>query len=414
MSATPNKDRVLVSLVPLKITAVAMIAGPWLGVYWSYALGDEYLGRLTADRDLFLQYSLYAIVLTVLILRLKSNCIVNLASMDKSKAERHQSRLFCAASCMFIIIFCMAGRHILSGEMNRGDVNASLGLLGPVYTFIANFALPALVFCNFLLSVCLRRKRLTLTLLTYVFVFLAAFVTGYKSSVTMIFLLPLATCLWPTTSVLKKGVIGLVALATIIGSQVLLDEVPVLDSFTYNVARATSIAAYGLLGSWEMSKTERLELTPVIADSLLGSHLSSVFLEMIGGTKGQMPGNFTKLVTYEYYPDREGAEVGAVTLTLTLFGQLALLAHQYWLIWLFIFILIANAVIKLLRNEFYIGNLRTGVLMFGFCLFVLLPAINSSGILTIASLPTIGYLSLTHLLLKFLLPMKTTTPCSVH
>jgi hypothetical protein len=404
VAASSEKD-LLLSLTPIKIVALAMIAGPWLALYWSYALGEQYLG-LGADRNLLYSYSIYAGILVFLILRTRSNLTINLDSVDIAALRRYQPRVFGVSLCCFVFVYAVAGIRILSGEMNRGDVRISLGFLGPVYTFVANFALPALVFCNFLISVCLRRKRLTLTLLTYVFVFLAAFVTGYKSSVTMIFLLPLATCLWPTTSLLKKGVIGLVALATIIGSQVLLgnDEVTVLDSFRYNVSRATSVAAYGLLGSWEMSKDNDLKLTPVIVDSVFGSHLSSVFLEMIGGTQGQLPGNFAKLVTYEFYPDRESADSGSINVTLTLFGELVLLLHRFWILGLAFFICVVNLALTSLRRQLSGGNLRTGVLVLVFFIFVILPIITSSGILTIISLPTIAYLTWTHLLLTYLLP----------
>ncbi len=405
MNQSQRKPAILfLSLVPIKIIALGMIVGPWVALYWSLSLGEEYLG-LSADTNLFYEYSIYAVLLIVLILIVKSNVTITLPSIEERRARQYQSRLLKLSLCAFCTVLFLAGIPMLFDSMNRGDVRISLGILGPFYTFVIDFMLPASTCCNYFLYCYLGRRNIVRTLLIYAMIFASAFLTGYKSSVIMIFL-PLVACLWPVTSFVKKLGIAVLAIASILGSHILVENFDgtLVESAEYNLARSTSVAAYGLLGAWEMSRTENLELMPLIANSLFGSHIAPVVISLLGGSHGQMSGDAAKLVTYEYYPDQDAAEAGSVNLTLTLFGELVLLFHWLWIIWLIVFIMVVKWALKLLKSKFYLGNVRIGVLTLVFIVFVILPIVASSGILTLIAMPTFVYLVSTYLFVSCVLP----------
>src|SRR5690348_8001432 len=103
----PVEERLIISLTPVKAVAIALVVGPWLAVYWSYVLGEQYLG-LGADKALYLQYSFYAICLITLTLFVKSKLIINLQNVDKKRANIYHSRLVYISVCALVFIFYVA------------------------------------------------------------------------------------------------------------------------------------------------------------------------------------------------------------------------------------------------------------------------------------------------------------------
>lgn len=391
------------SLTPIKMLIILLALGPWYGVYQSYTYQEVFIG-LVADLGLFISFSVYTLVVIVVIGLVRSNVEINYRLLNRKQLTRHLNRLLVIAILSFLVVLLVAGQYIISGEMDRGEVRTHAGFLGPIYSLVLKYILPLLSFISLIYIFQIKGEYNFNKLKLYfviICIILSALLTGAKATLIFI-LLPIICYLWAQSSKVSKAMLLCVLLVFMAFSHVLFggEDILLLDALNYLFARSTFIAAYGVLGSWEFANTADYELVPLILNSLFGNHISSMMID----TSAQLFGDTGKLVTYAYYPNYERAAAGSVNLTLTLFGDLYIYFHTYWFIGLFVFMslvwFVFNKMISSLKN----GHINRGVLLFVYINMVILPIINSGGPLQLISLPTAIYILIVYYLLRLLLP----------
>jgi hypothetical protein len=392
--------------MPLKLIAFGMAVGPWVAIFSGYLYGESILG-IDVNDGLLLHYSAYVLLNFILIYHIKSDVIINFRKIDGKCCAIYTNRLLFAAVISFIFIFVFSGFDIVFGNLDRGEVRVQLGYIGPIFTFVVKFLLPSIVFGVVIISCFGSQRNFQVKhFLIYIIVFLASFITGYKSIAIIVFI-P-ALCFWLGNASVKRALIIVVfSILTATVSKNLLssqDGGTLFDSLLYMYARTTIVAAYGVVGAWDYTNIQTVDVIPIILFTIFGSHLSSLGLNAVDYHTTQSVGDYAKLVTIQYYPNTDGAEEGTVNLTITLFGELVGYSHTYWPIGFAVFITIVFFTIKLMRRYFISGRLVNGIFLFLLVLMVFLPIVNSSGLFSIVSLPVIIYAIATYYSLRILIP----------
>lgn len=390
--------KIKLSTVPLKILMALLVLGPWYGVFTSYINSEALIG-LIASKELFINFSIYTLILILAIASIKSNIDVPIKQISQKKLSIISQRLVTLSIICFISIFLFSGIHTLTGNLDRGEVRVNAGILGPLYAFSLKYLLPLL---SLLTSIILYNNgKIKVAFFIYITIIISGFITGGKAT-TIFILLSTACYFWPKISIMGKISISIISLAIIITSHIFFNdqEVKIEDSINYNIARSTTVAAYGVLGSWDYHQTSKIEIVPSIINSIFGAKITNSFLLFIGETSSPIYWDIGKLITYNYYPAWERAQEGTVNLTLTVFSDFILYFGDYWIFGLLffnvLFFLFILKMVKLLSN----GEIILGSLMFIYLNMTILPVVNSGGVFQLFSLPVLVYYLLLYAIMK--------------
>jgi hypothetical protein len=230
-------------------------------------------------------------------------------------------RMNSVALVFVIILFLLQGYKILTGEF-RGDVRVSLGFFGWLVTFISIFGFPALLSISTVYffsypSVMKDTKRDYINIISLAF--FAAIMLGGKSNVVFMFfplLLQMAHKIkvkyW--VFIIALGILSVIVIGM---SQM---GMSFSESFSYNVYRATDLAAYGTICTWDY--LPRGADNPFFSlYTVFGEKLTSILTSVDRHSIDFFKYSLTRQITYLYYGDYDAAITGTGNLTLTSFAD---------------------------------------------------------------------------------------------
>lgn len=289
------------------------------------------------------------------------------------------------------ILFALGGVNILFLGEDRGELRTSLGLAGFFYTWLQIYLAPFVISVMAGFHVRLGRNVRGAALMTYALGLVIGVMSGYKFTTILIFLPALTLAIrathWKSLIFVSIGMMAVLML-----TETMQSGRPPLEALAYLFARATSVAAYGVMGAWsEFSQSGPSLMRFVESGSLL---FGSKFAAWLNGVPEDsiafLRFNLSRYITYLYYPNADGAVNGTVNLTLTVFGEaVAMLGGtMYWLWSLF-----AGVVVGFVLRKYSLAHARGDVLLASWWLVyyfsVVLSWINSSGWIVIISLPVV-------------------------
>lgn len=390
------------SIMPLKIIIFLITAGPSYGIYVSFSQQKPLLG-LIADENLILNYNLYFAVITLFLFTIKSEIAIRIKLYNKRQIRKIGLKLLALAIIVFISIFLFSGIYTLTGNLGRGEVRVNTGVLGPFYALSLKYFSPLISIISSIILYDQRRYFLAWT--CYVILIICGFMTGGKA-ITIFIMLSTACYFWPKINFLHKILIAIIAIATIVISHSFFTQrqnITITESLNYNFIRATEIAAYGLLASWDYSKTSEIDKIYSATRSVFGDQITSSLFTSTSSNQVSMDWDIAKLITYHYYPNWSKAQDGTTNLTRTIFADFILFFKNYWIIGFLIFLFYLYLVFKFMLYNFSKGHLILGVITFIYINMTVIPIINSGGIFLLISVPILSYYTVLFFLLKFYL-----------
>ncbi|SJM93112.1 membrane hypothetical protein [Crenothrix polyspora] len=391
---------VKVSLTPLKIVALMMVVLPGYGIWDAYSNQVSLLG-VTIDHGLLISYLCYTVMMSFFICLTPSSGLIAVNPLYLLELNGICLRSLLVSLLCFFEIFWVSGRHTVSGSMDRGEVRSSLGTIGPFYNFTVKYLLTLLALLAVYNLILCKNNRIQ-NYFALLLIVLSALMTGYKSTLIMV-MLPSSCLLWPLTSLQQKGLLFFGAFSFIVISNMFFSDISIDDARRYVAARATTIAAYGLAGSWDYAASYPTAAFNQWIFSFFGNNISEKIFDTFNIN---FAGSVNKLITVAYYPNIERAEEGSVNLTLTLFGELSVLFGRWWFLAAFLYGAGFVKTFNFALWQFFSGRLNMGLLALIFITFVLLPALNSGGIFGIISLPTTVNLIVVYICLRFIVLQK--------
>lgn len=316
------------------------------------------------------------------------------------------------------LVFALSGARILFGDADRGDVRISLGYLGFAFTWVLVYLIPAtFAYASYTYAEGPARGRARAAyLLTAVLTGLGGFLSGYKFTGVAV-LLPGAMIALRRASLPKLLVAAVVAVAMVVVSGIVLDDRTPNEAVAYTLFRATGGAAFGPVAAWN-EFPEGGAPGDVLASFLLGlgSKATSILTGYPEGSIEFLKYNLARWLTYQTYPDADRAVSGAVNLTVTAFGEAVFFFGRTWF---FLYSLVCGVIcgfaIRWVRTALQSGGCMQSVLSTVYFAFVILPWMNSGGIVQLVSLPVLVGYSMLFVFLQMLMGVRgreTSSPVS--
>lgn len=305
-------------------------------------------------------------------------------------------RVVVAIAAVAAVLFVLGGADVLFHGVARGELRVSFGALGFLYTWLQIYVTP------FLVATAARCHQSTTNvrswaIATYAIALFIGSMSGYKFTTVLIFL-PAAT-LW-IRRVKWQRLAALAAAAMMINVAMDMRDSgrDATAATEYVFARATVVAAYGVVGSWHEFSESGASMQR-LADSAvlwLGAKVASAVTGIAEDSIEFLRFNLSRYITYHYYPDAEGAVNGTVNLTLTVFSEaIAFFGGAYYWIWSIASGVVLGFVLRWYARTVNSGDVSAAVCILVYFFAVLLGWVNSSGWITIVSLPVmIGLVAL--------------------
>lgn len=287
------------------------------------------------------------------------------------------------------ILFSLGGVRILFLDQDRGEVRSTLGLWGFFYTWLQIYLTPFVVAvaANFHVRSCKNQHWYYYA--TYSLGLIIGIMSGYKFTTILIFLPALTLALsedrWQILIFASLG-----AIAVLILTETMQSGRPLDEALTYLIARSTSVAAYGIMGSWNEFSQSGPSLMRILESSLLlfGSKAAVLLSGVPENSVEFLKYNLSRHITYLYYPNPDGAVDGTVNLTLTVFGEaVAFLGGTFFWLWSTITGVFIGFVLRAYSRAQMRGNVLVATLWLVYFFSVILAWINSSGWINLVSLP---------------------------
>lgn len=364
---------------------------PGIGLWLMSSLDGGALG--VADSELVSAYLIHATTMYVLAWylsgwRIRPRLLKAPVSLDQGNPSRGAVLLMLLATGF---LFAMGGAKILFLGEDRGVVRSTLGVAGFFYTWLQIYLVPFVVAVMAGFHIRHGRDVRVAALTTYALGLVIGIMSGYKFTTILIFLPALTLAIrearWMSLMLVSIGVMAVLML-----TETMQSGRPPDEALTYLLARATSVAAYGVMGAWSEFSQSGPSLTRIVDSFLLlfGSKVASWLSGIPEYSVDFLRFNLSRYITYLYYPDTDGAINGTVNLTLTVFGEgVVMLGGSLYWIWS----LLAGAVVGFVLRGYARAQSRGDVLLASWWLVyyfsVILSWINSSGWIIILSLPVI-------------------------
>lgn len=324
------------------------------------------------------------------------------ASIENGMLIKAFRRMRWIAFVFFLIFFFLVGIKTFSGEY-RGDVRVSLGFWGWLVTFIKLYGFPAILSLSTLYYLYFSDERKMIKLLYLQIILLAllvAIMTGGKSNIVFM-VLPIL--LQVNNQIKLKYWILIIVMGglSIVIVGIYQMNMSLEDSFGYNIYRATSLAAYGAICTWDYypsgAENPFLSLYNMFGENIT-SFLTSVNRHSVEFLVYSLP----RKITYEYYGNYSGAISGTVNLTITSFADTV-----YWfgrkycfIMFIPICILAYKLTLMIFKTRRYCC-IKKNVMVNVYFVAVFLSWLNGGGgsIASLFGFTTIFYLVLTYFLL---------------
>ena len=303
--------------------------------------------------------------------------------------------------CIFVMFIFGAGA-VLNGEIGRGELRSNLGPFGFFYNFFTMF-LPAGVIslCSaiYLLSTRSRFLRNRLILI-YIMTISVGMLTGFKYTALLIS----SAGLIQLSSVLKFRYLvflGTCFFGLMYVSAIYFMSLDMDVALSYLLARATSVSSEGTVAVWNIFPYGGDDAWMALLYGF-GNKLSSLLTGYPVNSVDFLQINITRLMGYLTYPKPEEALSGAFNLTVTNFGEGV---YYFGMYYYFVFSLITGTVlgiaVRYLRKSFRNERLLTNTMLLTYISIVMLPWLMGGAIGNLFGIPTVVYMFLLYLFLKF-------------
>lgn len=383
---------------------------PYAGLYTiSERILDVYNLSMNSVYELRRIYPIYLFCFTIpfllpLYFRIRSggrNALQRLSDRQLRNMRRNITFFLMFAALM---VFLLAGQKIMSGAAHRGEIRISFGGLGFLYKTLVQFWVPAALAVSGLLY-----RKAKNTGQAYAFpslhlglVVLTLSMMGYKSGI-VVGLLPFLFIIVSLLSFKRQiMLVGVILLLLIFYSFILMNGPDLLTVAHYLFVRGTEGTAWGLIASWDLFETPHpkswLSLIsvfgPRITAALVGIPPGSVEYLMLGS------GSY---VTYLVHPEPSVVLAGETNLTITLAGEGVYLMGRsmFWLIAPPIGF-VAGLLYTALHNSILREKLLLAPLLAVAVTNILLPVLNSGGVIAFFSAFSMYYILATMIFIRLL------------
>ena len=287
--------------------------------------------------------------------------------------EKLFEKVACVAVLFVLFQFSFQGHMILSG-VDRGIVRSSIGVWGPLTTYVGRFGMPALLSLSTVLYFYIydHSKKINRQYVIVVICgILVAIMAGGKANIVMMFLPVILQC----GGFLKKRYLVTFVLfgaLSIVIVGMFQMNMSFAQSVSYNIYRATSLSNMGTLCVWDKFPTG----DPQAYMSLLiglGERIISFLFDVDRHSVEFLKFSLPRYITYFYYGNAQGAIDGVVNLTITSFGEAV-----YWfgrkfyfiasLIFAFVLYKISIWVFKTRKKDYLLKNVIVSVFFTSLCL----------------------------------------------
>ena len=288
--------------------------------------------------------------------------------------EKLFEKVACVAVLFVLFQFSFQGHMILSG-VDRGIVRSSIGVWGPLTTYVGRFGMPALLSLSTVLYFYIydHSKKINRQYVIVVIcgILVAIMAGGGKANIVMMFLPVILQC----GGFLKKRYLVTFVLfgaLSIVIVGMFQMNMSFAQSVSYNIYRATSLSNMGTLCVWDKFPTG----DPQAYMSLLiglGERIISFLFDVDRHSVEFLKFSLPRYITYLYYGNAQGAIDGVVNLTITSFGEAV-----YWfgrkfyfiasLIFAFVLYKISIWVFKTRKKDYLLKNVIVSVFFTSLCL----------------------------------------------
>lgn len=319
-------------------------------------------------------------------------------------------KIFWIDLLLTLIQFVIRGYAIFRG-VDRGLVRTQLGVWGPPADFIGKYAVPALLsLATVLYYFYSPKRRIEKKLFRRIIILslLCALMFGGKSSlISMLF--PVIIQVGSRINIKSLFLILLIGIFSIIMIGTKQMNLSFDESVHYNMYRATTMASFGTVGVWN----DYVEPCSEPFNSVIAGFGKNI-VSYITGIPRDSP-EFSKYdlsqeITYNHYPNKEGALTGEVNLTITAFGEAIYWGgHKYFFCFSAIFSLLLYKMTILVFKSRTLTNIRKNIFFTTFYTTVIISWLNSthgSFLSQWFGFTTCIYLFCLHILLKFVLAKK--------
>ena len=286
--------------------------------------------------------------------------------------EKLFEKVACVAVLFVLFQFSFQGHMILSG-VDRGIVRSSIGVWGPLTTYVGRFGMPALLSLSTVLYFYIydHSKKINRQYVIVVICGILVAIMAGKANIVMMFLPVILQC----GGFLKKRYLVTFVLfgaLSIVIVGMFQMNMSFAQSVSYNIYRATSLSNMGTLCVWDKFPTG----DPQAYMSLLiglGERIISFLFDVDRHSVEFLKFSLPRYITYLYYGNAQGAIDGVVNLTITSFGEAV-----YWfgrkfyfiasLIFAFVLYKISIWVFKTRKKDYLLKNVIVSVFFTSLCL----------------------------------------------
>ncbi len=323
--------------------------------------------------------------------------------LDPHKVLKVLLRIRNAILLMCVINFILGGIQIFSG-VDRGVVRTTLGMWGWLLTFNTLYGVPGLCALATVYYCYFSNKSKRIKYLFYQIIFITlciALMTGGKANIVLICFAPLLQ--YAPQLKMKQLFLfllfGLIAIPIVGMFQM---NMSFLQSISYNIYRATSLAAYGTMCVWDFwpNGAEDPYLT---LWGVFGTKLTSLFTGTDVNSIEFLDYSMARKITYLYY-SMDKALTGTANLTITSFGEAVFWFGRKWyfVLSLFMGMILYHLSVSVFKTRSY-TTIKLNILFTVYFTTVFLGWLNSASVASLFGMTTLVYMFLLNIVLRFVL-----------
>jgi len=327
-------------------------------------------------------------------------------------AKRVTSRSIIVLFLAATVVFILAGRKILFGIADRGEIRVALGYIGIIYTWIIMYLTPSILILNSIIYIhsnCKVKKQLKNKLFfLYFLAIVIGILTGYKASFVIITIGGIVVLFYNRLSLKKLLLICFCIAIGLVFTTSLVRKTDILTSFNFLIYRLTIMTSYGTIGVWN-NFPNGISFDDFLFNFLgiFGNRIASLISGYPVDSFDFLKINLARLITYMVYPDAYEAVRGTVNVTVTNFGEaIYFFGKQLYMIYAIIVGLIIGIIIRNFERCVIYGIPIKGALLGVYLFSVIIPWINSACIWNLIGLPTIIWLCGTYIILLLIIKTK--------
>lgn len=379
---------------------------PVLGGWIILSSGQNFF--VTPTWEMFWNNLIFAII-TFIILWLVSRKRIIVKTSFLPQPNRLLGRCFVFSFLGMLFVFSVSGYKFLFLGIDRGEIRIGMGMLGPLYTLVVGYFLPAVVALAYM---CIIQPKFNRVIklkfyLVILFAVLVAVFTGYKSTIVSI-MLPVVTIYFMR----KRNLLRVVQyIAMFVGflviSTMLVRGTSMGLAWDFMLHRMSIMTSAGTLGVWQefpdgVSVQESIKLSY----GALGNKLSTLMLGGDFSDIGVLKTNLSRYVSYLVYPDSDAVLSGTVNLTVTNFGEAVYIfggrTFGYVIYAIFAGFFSGWILLKFKRG-YYESNILFAIMHLIYFYAVILPWFNSTSIWSLIAPTTVFYMLLNYIAILLLM-----------